>query len=759
MILIDMIKTKIFLVYFLVIFGYLFPVNLVVKPYLQNATPNSMHILWETNSDSPAIVEWGISPLLSESTIGTSIPNYGNSEIHTVELSNLNSNTRYFYRVVIGDYESYSDLHDFITPPDPSSEASFKIIAMSDMQRDGSNPNKFDEIIHEGVIDYISDEYSDDLARELAMVLVAGDLVVTGPSYNQWPDHFFGPSEDLFSHVPLYPVFGNHEQNTDYFIKYFHLPNNGTPGYEEHWYYSDYSNLRIIGLDSNGGYQVQAQLDWLEAVLQDACINDNIDFVFAQLHHPYKSELWTPGENNYTGDVIERMENFSDECGKPSIHFFGHTHGYSRGQSIDHNHLWVNVATAGGAIDYWGEWPQADYDEFTVTQDEYGFVLVNVEAGQDPQFKLERISRGDEDNLLDNEIHDEVIIRFNNTLPNQPEGIHPSSEEANPDFLVLGASDFIDLDSDDAISAHWKVFEDCDLLSEPEINRFVNMQNWYFNENTQESVELTEISISNLSGNTSYCWQVRYRDSSLGWSDWSAPLHFETGESQFSENLLLNSDAEDGLSNWTVTQGYMEALEAYTCDGVEPYNGDYYFIVGALCNTEDYAEAYQVVDINEYSDCIENGLAYAKYGGFLSDWGGSDFPEMAIAFIDEFGNEIDRTENIGTYNPYWTNFSIQHQIPVETESIQMILMGTRYAGDDNDSYFDDLFLKIWQDSSCLGLFGDLNNDGIVNILDVILLINYILNPESTAINGADINEDGNINIIDIVQLVNIILNR
>ena len=80
------------------------------------------------------------------------------------------------------------------------------------MQRDGSNPNKFDEIIHDGVIDYLSDEYSDDIAGELAMVLVTGDLVVTGPTYNQWPDHFFGPSEDLFSHVPFYPVFGNHEQ-------------------------------------------------------------------------------------------------------------------------------------------------------------------------------------------------------------------------------------------------------------------------------------------------------------------------------------------------------------------------------------------------------------------------------------------------------------------------------------------------------------------------------------------------------------------
>ena len=335
----------------------------IVQPYLQNATPNSISILWETDSDSPSIVEWGLVQFLNESTSGNSFTNYGNSKIHTVELTDLTPNTRYYYRVVVGYYGSYSDLHDFITPPDPSSEASFRIIAMSDMQRDGSNPNKFDEIIHDGVIDYLSDEYSDDIAEELAMVLIPGDLVVTGSSYYEWQNTFFEPSEDLFSHVPLYPVFGNHEANTDYFIKYFHLPDNGTPEYEEHWYYTDYSNLRVIGLDSNTGYgyfDYEAQLIWLETVLEDACYNVHIDFVFAQLHHPHKSELWTPGENWYTGEVIERMENFSDECGKPSIHFFGHTHGYSRGQSQDHNHLWVNVATAGGAIDYWGEWPQAE---------------------------------------------------------------------------------------------------------------------------------------------------------------------------------------------------------------------------------------------------------------------------------------------------------------------------------------------------------------------------------------------------------------
>ena len=118
---------------------------------------------------------------------------------------------------------------------------------MSDMQRDNSNPDKFNEVVHDGVIDYFSEEYSDDIAAELAMILVTGDLVVTGSSYYQWQDHFFEPGSDLFSHVPLYPVFGNHEQNTDYFINYFHLPDNGSPGYEEHWYYTDYSNLRVIG--------------------------------------------------------------------------------------------------------------------------------------------------------------------------------------------------------------------------------------------------------------------------------------------------------------------------------------------------------------------------------------------------------------------------------------------------------------------------------------------------------------------------------
>ena len=240
------------------------------------------------------------------------------------------------------------------------------------------------------------------------MVLIPGDLVDNGLFYNEWKDQFFDPADPLFGYVPVYPVPGNHEYNSDYFFKYFHLPENGTGGYEEHWWYKDRSNVRIVGMDSNTGYQIQAQLDWLDSLLAATASDPQIEFVFAQLHHPHKSELWIAGETPYTGQVVERLENFTTSTGKPSIHFFGHTHGYSRGQSKDHTHLWVNVATAGGNIDYWGEFAQADYDEFTISQDEYGYVIVEVDAGTDPRFTLKRFSIGDEFVTKDNSLEDSI---------------------------------------------------------------------------------------------------------------------------------------------------------------------------------------------------------------------------------------------------------------------------------------------------------------------------------------------------------------
>jgi hypothetical protein len=54
------------------------------------------------------------------------------------------------------------------------------------------------------------------------------------------------------------------------------------------------------------------------------------------------------------------------------------------------------------------------------------------------------------------------------------------------------------------------------------------------------------------------------------------------------------------------------------------------------------------------------------------------------------------------------------------------------------------------------IIGDTNSDGIIDILDISLIVNYILGFESE-IQNADMNNDGLVNITDIVILINLIL--
>ena len=55
--------------------------------------------------------------------------------------------------------------------------------------------------------------------------------------------------------------------------------------------------------------------------------------------------------------------------------------------------------------------------------------------------------------------------------------------------------------------------------------------------------------------------------------------------------------------------------------------------------------------------------------------------------------------------------------------------------------------------------GDANNDGVVNVTDIVATVNYIMNKPSADFNfeTADVNKDGFVNVTDIVGMVNIIM--
>ena len=664
--------------------------SLIVEPYLQNASSNSIFVLWETDSGEQSLVEWGDNENLGNSTNGISYTSVGTARIHEVHLTGLKRLTQYYYRVRTDSVTS--QVYKFKTPPFSSDGQTVTMVAMSDMQKDNSQPRKFENIVNQGVLKILSDSLTGEISENLNLVLIPGDLVVNGNNISQWRDDFFGQGKNLFSEVPLYPVLGNHENNSDLYFKYFKLPENGSPAYLEHWYYKDLSNIRIIGLNSNGPYTNQEQLDWLSQLLEMTCMADSIDFVFAQLHHPYKSELWTPGESDFTGDVIKLLEEFTTECNKPSVHFFGHTHGYSRGQSRDHKHLWINVASAGGAIDNWGEFPNFDYEEFTVSQDEYGFVQIEASNDNDPRLTIKRISRGDQDVVFDNIVRDSITLRRIPNIISKPIGIFPSNETLAPECVTLEASDF---ESSQSLhgQSHWQVVSADNDFTNPEFESWKNFENWYYEINTQANDDLSDEFIQGLSANTEYKWRVRYRDREFNWSEWSEPAYFSTSHSIDRPNLIANPGAEEGLTHWQIAEGVVEALPKDTCNGIAPYKGDLYFIVGGLCDHSDVARLIQEIDVSSYQDSIDQGSYPVTYGAYLSNYGGLDLPEMKIIFHDSNENILDESPVLSTLNSNWTLVENQILIPAGTRQITVELKGTRNGGTDNDSYFDDIFLK------------------------------------------------------------------
>ena len=669
----------------------------VVGPYLQVAQPTSIWVHWESGIREDTHLLWGDDEGLNHTAMARSVSSENGRWHHRVHLENLNAGTRYSYQLISDGY--MSEIFHFKTPADPSAEAPFRLLAMSDMQQDHRRPDQFRTLIEEGVIEFVTELYGPDLAEALGMILVPGDLVENGSTYAQWAVQFFAPAARLFPFVPVYPVPGNHERNSPYYFKYFQLPDNGSEGFEEHWYSIDQGNVRVIGLDSNGLFRNMFQLSWLETTLDRTCDDEHIDFVFAQLHHPHHSELWPDGNTYFTGEVIERLEQFTTACDKPSVHFFGHTHGYSRGQSRDHRHLMVNVASAGGNIDYWDEYTQIDYEEYSVSQDEYGFVIVEVEGGEDPHFQLQRVSLGNENLARDLEIRDEVTIYRYNTPPETPEPVGLLGAQVNPRCFTLALTPYEDDDGEAQSATQWQVSTACDDFETPLIDRWRQRENWYREVDLQLSDELSDEVIEGLEEETEYCWRGRYRDSGLEWSDWSIPQPFTTSRDDAEDALLINPGAEGGLEGWVVEEGIFESLVEYECNGTTPYEGLRYFVVGGLCESSAYAAVHQRVDLARWDTDIQAGEVTIAVEAYAKNWNGSDRPALGLHFLNDRGVALSDGVQVETSQDVWTLLKLEELAPSEATEAVITLYGTRRVGGDNDSYFDSIKAQILKNAA------------------------------------------------------------
>ncbi len=177
------------------------PPTLLRHPYLQKGTTRSMGIAWMIDDEQPCTVEYGLTQKL-----GRVVESPGNRRMHFAEITKLEPDTQYYYRIRSGD--------TWLTPPDESyhfrthvasknKPFSFVVLGDSGQPETGDQcpladllsalKPKPDFIIHTG-----------DLSQRWALDEAEYDLLT------------FGVYRDMLRNTPFYPTQGNHDWVTDW---------------------------------------------------------------------------------------------------------------------------------------------------------------------------------------------------------------------------------------------------------------------------------------------------------------------------------------------------------------------------------------------------------------------------------------------------------------------------------------------------------------------------------------------------------------
>ena len=220
---------------------------------------------------------------------------------------------------------------------------------------------------------------------------------------------------------------------------------------------------------------------------------------------------------------------------------------------------------------------------------------------------------------------------------------------------------------------------------------------------------------------------------------------------------------------------------AISCDNAELYFQPYYPECDT-CSDDDPCENYYNPDATVdnglcmYDDVPSDDEFIIEYqdvsidfsSGYLLDWSAFTPPVDVTQYVltrcidadgDTDGDGELEYENcimvINQFNPFldtvyfdedtegWGDYALKYTLNVgyPNNNYWGSAQGTYYFTEDDDV-----------------LLGDVNSDGIINVIDIVNLVNYILNGGNNIdVVAADFNEDGIINVIDIVNLVNFIL--
>lgn len=382
-----------------------------------------MRVQWTTGKECVPTVHYGTSadhlPLRATGVSGTykasdmcgppanmSVNFVDPGQLHDVLLTNLASNTRYYYQ--LSGTGISSDVMTFQTPPPPGSKLPLTFITYGDMDITNYSEETAVRVLAE-------------IEQGSSFVLHIGDLsYAVGLAY-RW-DEWMTLIEPLSSRVPYMVSVGNHEQcsagrskkdpSGDSFhptwgnyghdsggecglptSKRFHMPDNGNGVW---WYSFKYGLTHIIQLSTEHSVSLGSkQYAWLEKELRSVN-RDTTPWLIVTGHRPlYNSEMYLADFNV----TLHLRSDIEDLLYTHRVDLFvgAHYHAYERmcrvyrGVCVDDGILHVTVGTAGMYLDGAKLW---DFDwskhfEFTI-----GYGRITVASGNELVWEFVRSKDG-----------------------------------------------------------------------------------------------------------------------------------------------------------------------------------------------------------------------------------------------------------------------------------------------------------------------------------------------------------------------------
>lgn len=701
----------------------------IVNPYLQNPGTDRMTVMFEPELESvgPDMAveyrplgssEW-LSAAVTPESIAFTNPDRGEDAgqgVYAARIAGLASHTTYEYRVITAAGTTSPMRFKTWPKPDDGVERG-RFIVISDIQ--GNNPYWLTRVFEKGVIARDCDGDVLTCVERFAGVIITGDLVDDGDEIEQWRQEYFAVGDSLWRYLPQLMIIGNHDYNLSNYLYYAAPPTNHSLSHDEEWYQIDYLNFRFLGMQSNltvqgGAQQVIEQTAFLNAQMADAALN-GMDYLIMGIHAPCKSELWIPGESIQVCAYVRELELLSRTTNIITGHLFGHTHGYSRGQSRDVPHLWMNAASAGGRIDDWGDYAQADYDEFESTWDEYGYSILEFTTRGAPEIRSVRRTGGDDhedyaDAFQPTSDRDDFRIGGENTPPAVPVAMLPGGTVATPDVYLHAR--FEDAEDDAPHEAHWQLRRASGSFLQPLLDAWGNetrARNEWFRMNLNAGVDVDYWRVPYLEGGE-YCWRVRFRDSSFAWSAYSEESCFQVEAAETSGNLLINGNAESGTEGWVVDQGILESLNTVTalpalaretpslCGLGQPAEGVHWFNLGGCVelatDEQTYTVVSQSVDLSSYRQPISEGRVMSVLRLQMKNASKWDVPAARIRVFDAAGAEVAVSKPVMNQTANWLEKTTSIWLPPEATSATVELTGLRQDGAEGDAYIDDVRFEV-----------------------------------------------------------------